>query len=95
MSSPSDPGDDDGPISAVSINGPIELLSPLSSDPRIDLVRGSTTDEDDQTRTVVAYVTQAAFSDLQNPNSGLTVTPLADSGTLQERWDTVYGQQVE
>jgi hypothetical protein len=95
MSSPSDPTDDDDPVSSVLITGPAESLSGLATAPGIDLVRGSTTDLDDQTRTVVAYATDAAISGLQQlENSGITFTLLADQAALLERWNTVQ-QQVE
>jgi hypothetical protein len=53
-------------------------------------VRGSASEQADQTWTVVAYATQAAITSLQN--SGIDVTVLADPATLQARWDTVQGQ---
>jgi hypothetical protein len=92
MTNPSDPTDDDAddePVSSVLISGPIESLSGLATAPGIDLVRGSTTDED-RIRTVVAYATEAAIAGLQS--SGIEVTVLADPATLQARWDIVQGR---
>jgi len=84
MSSPSDP------VSSVLIAGASESLSGLATADGIDLVRGSASQQADQTWTVVAYATQAAITSLQN--SGIDVTVLADPATLQARWDTVQGQ---
>ncbi|HTX95988.1 MAG TPA: hypothetical protein VME67_14680 [Mycobacterium sp.] len=89
MTNPSNPTGDDEPVSSVQISGPIELVSGLATAPGIDLVRGSTTDED-QIRTVVAYATEAAIAGLQS--SGIEVTRMADFETLQARWAAVQGQ---
>ena len=88
MTNPADPTDDGEPVSSVQISGPIESLSGLATAPGIDLVRGSTADEEG-IRTVVAYATDAAIAGLRS--SGIEVTVLADPPTLQARWEAAQG----
>ena len=83
MSSPDDP------VSAVLFTGSAESMGPLATTKNINLVRGSTVPQDDDTWTVIAYPTQSAISDLQTRDSGINVAILAEPEELQDRWSAV------
>ena len=80
----------DDPVSAVSVAGSFDVLGPFATTDGIDWVRGSATEQDDGSWTLIGYATQTAISSLQS--SGVEVTLLANSDTLDARWTAVQGQ---